>query len=609
MLLACGPKQEAKAPPKPTASAAPVVVEEPPDLSPVKRPAEIVVTGRIAQPRQFVDTVTKWSNVPLKIEDLLPREARALSSAVQWDAPVDLLVALDPFGEGKVPTPLIIGSVGLTSLDAALSAADSLQIPTRKLSPGIYRVGDFPDVSCALAVAVGKAPARLVCGRGTKDVDFLLPYATRGLPTEAPSGADAELTLQAKPLQDHYSNDVSGLRLLAGLGVRQIALDSPLFDRAVSDAVYGAVDETINFFNDLESVHLEAKLDTKRNVLAGFSEVRLKSDSSWTAGTIAACKPQALPADLPRLPPNATLGAYNPPWPAERYAAIGRIAGDLAEGFLEYEKVPAATRKRVRHFTDAWLSAMPESFSFAMNPTQKDAVGARHAATTLVRLSEPSARVTGMYSDLFGILGDAALKRLVKQKAELKIDDKLWPKLVKKPFKLAGFKAPATLFEVTADTKAWAALDERIARVLKNVLPADGTNEVKRIDVLVQPDGDHTYVLTGDDPAEMARVMAEHRKSEPGTTFPKPANENKVVVAGFMTLAYVGHSLEQGGKNPQLGKAIASAPNHGETPIPFSASTGKGSMRIDVELPAQVLGDLSAASVAAAPAFKDALEN
>lgn len=608
VLVACGPKQEAKAPEAKPTAAAPVVVEDPPDLSPVKRPAEVVLVGRVARPRLFTETLTKWSSLPLRIEDMIPNEARPLAKAVLWEAPAELVVALDAFGEGKVPPPLVIGSVGLKSLEEALSAADALQMPTRKLAPGIYRVGDFAEASCAISVSLGAAPARLVCGRGTKDVDVLLPYATRGLPSEAATGADLEFTLDAKPIQQHYGNDVTALRLLAGVAVRSVALDSPKFDRALSDAVYGAVDETINVFNDLEQLRVEARIDGGRNVLTASTEVRLKGDSSWLAGTIAASKPVALPATLPRLPPGATFACYNTTLPAERYAALSRILADLAEGYLEYEKVPDASRKRVRRFTESWFTKLPETFGFMMSPTQKDAIGPRHADTTLMRISEPSPRILGMYTDLFALLGDAGLKRFIKQKAALKIDDKLWPKVAKRPFKLAGFKAPGTLFEVTADLKAWAALDPSFEKVLKDMLPPPGSNELKRVVVIVQPEGEMTYVLTGDDPAEMSRVMAEHRKPDPGAFFAKPTRNDKVLMAGFLTLGYVARVIERSASTDKVSKALAAAPSHGESPITFSTTVGPGSARADIEVPSAVFTDASAAVVSAGPSLKDALQ-
>ena len=605
-LVACGPKPEAKAPPPKPVEAAPVAVEEAPDLSPVKRPAEIVAVGRIARPRLFAETLTKWSSLPLRVEDMMPEQARALSRAVLWEAPVEMLVALDAFGDGKVPPPLIIGSVGLKSVADALSAADAMQLPTRKVAPGIFRVGDFADTSCAVAVSLGAAPARLICGHTTKDVDTLLPYATRGLPSEPQTGADFELTLDAKPLQEHYGHDVTALRLFAGVAMREIALDSPRFDRALSDAIYGGVDETINLFNDLDQLRLEARLDAARNVLAGSAELRLKGESSWTAGTIAAMKPVAIPATLPRLPPGTTLAAYNTAFPAERYAAIGRIAGDLLEGLLEHEKLPEPTRKRARRVVDAWVSKFPEGFGFAVSPGQNDALGYQHSDTMVTRISEPAARLLGLHNDFFTLVGDPALKRWAKQK--MQIDEKIWPKVTKKSLKLPGFKTPATVFESSADLKAWAGANEKFASILKNMLPAPDAKQLSRIDVVVQPDGDFTYLLTGDDTKEMARVLVEHRKTEPGVFFAKPAHNDRVIAAGFLTLGYLARSIERSTKKHEVGKAVAAAPNHGATPIPFSTTVGAGSARVDVELPAAVFSDASAAVVSAGPAFKDVLE-
>ncbi|HEY6077722.1 MAG TPA: hypothetical protein VIW29_02915, partial [Polyangiaceae bacterium] len=589
-----------------TVDQTPQVAEEPPDLSPVTRPSEVVVVGRIAHPRQLVETLAQWSSLPFRVEDLVPSQARGLSQAVLWDAPVEALVALDAFGDGKLPPPLMVASLGVKSLAAGLSAAEAMQIPARKLAPGVYRVGDLTDGSCALAASVGSSPARLVCGRTNRDVDTLLPYATRGLPSEAQTGADFELTLDAKPIHQRYGREVSALRLLAGVAQREVALDSPRFDRALSDALYGAVDETINLFGDLDQIRLQARLDTTQKQLLGSAELRLRGDSSWLAGTIAATKPAELPTVLPRLPPDATLACYSTALPAERYTAIARILADLSEGFLEHEKLPPATRKRARHLLESWFTKLPESFGFAMSPSASDPLGYLHADTMLTRLSEPSARVLGAYGDFFALLSDPALKRWLKQKA--KVDEKLWPKVSRKPLKLPGFKQPATAFEATFDGKALASADPSIGKMLENLLPPADAKQLSRITIVVQPDGEYTYVLTGDDTREMSRVMGEHKKAESGAKLLKPARSGKIVAAGFLTLAYVGRHIERLAKDARISKAIASTPQHGATPIPFSSTTAPGSARLDLEIPAAVFSDASAAAVQAGPALKDAIE-
>jgi hypothetical protein len=88
----------------------------------------------------------------------------------------------------------------------------------------------------------------------------------------------------------------------------------------------------------------------------------------------------------------------------------------------------------------------------------------------------------------------------------------------------------------------------------------------------------------------------------------KPAHNEQIVAAGFFTLAYVARTLERSAKKPEVGRAVAAAPGHGRTPIPFSTTVGPGSARFDLEVPAAVFGDASSAALAAGPAFKDVLE-
>jgi hypothetical protein len=607
-VVACGGAPAAKAPLPPPPATAPVVVEEPPDLSPVTRPAEVVLTARLARPRLFVETLAQWSSLPVRVEDLLPEQAKGLTGAVLWETPIEMLVALDAFGEGKLPPPLMVASLGLKSVADGLRAADSLQLPTRRLAPGVYRVGDFADSSCAIAASLGRAPARLICGQAVKDVDALLPYATRGLPSEPQTGADFELSLDAKPIQERYGRDIAAARLFAGVALREISLDSPRFDRALSDAIYGGVDELINVFSDLERLRIEARLDAQRSTLVTSAELRLQGQASWVAGTIASLKPAEVPATLPRLPPAALAATYNVALPEERYIALRRIVGDLLDGYLEHEKAPDATRKRTRRLVDDAIGHFPEAFSFAMPSAAAvaDPASLYGRDPTLTRYSEPAARFRSAFDDLGAALSDPTLKRWLKQR--VKLEDKAWPKWSKKPFKLAGFKEPATAFDLSIDVEAWGKLSEGGARALEYVFPPSGAAGPRHLSFVLQPDGPFTYLGVGADTAEIARVVAEQKKAEPGALFAKPAHSEKVLMAGFLTLKLLARTLGVSLKEPELGKAMAAAPHHGETPIPFSTSVGPGSARVDLELPAAAFADATASAMRAAPAVRDAIQ-
>jgi hypothetical protein len=281
---------------------------------------------------------------------------------------------------------------------------------------------------------------------------------------------------------------------------------------------------------------------------------------------------------------------------------MSRILGELLEGVLEHEKVPTATRQRARHLLDGLFGNMPEIVGFTMSPAQAEGAHLR-GDTTINRLSEPSGRLLGVYSDVFALLADPTLRRWVKQK--LKVEDKAWPKVVKKPLKLTGFKTPATLWEITIDGKALASADPKIAKALESTVISVDPKQPTKILFAVQPDGDATYTLTGDDVREMARVMAEHRKNEPGLQLTKPARAEKVSMAGFLTLAFLARQVERTLKKPEIGKTVAATPHHGQTPLPFSVTTAARTLRFDVELPAAVLSDTSAAAAQAAGSLKD----
>ena len=184
-----------------------------------------------------------------------------------WYAPLEAAKDLDPLGDGKVQQPIAVVSLGLTSLDGALRFARAKGQPVRRLRAGVYRIGESDDWSCAAGVALGSAPARLVCGDRAHDVDGLFNYATRGLPNEPlPNVWIFQIELRLAPIKKKYEAELGSARLFAGFLLREVQLDSPRFDRALSDVTYGLVDETTAFVQDLDTVRIDANLDGAKNV-------------------------------------------------------------------------------------------------------------------------------------------------------------------------------------------------------------------------------------------------------------------------------------------------------------------------------------------------------
>src|SRR5450432_1602083 len=284
---------------KPAASPAPVVSavakEEPPDLAPVPAPPELFAIARFKNPQTAIETVSSWANFPFKVEAALPAELRGLGPVLAWDAPLELAVMLDPLGEGKVPEPLSVLSVGLTSLDGALDFARAQGQSVRRLRPGVYRVGDSEDVACTVGVAVGSAPARLVCGHRAHDVDGLFNYATRGLPNEPLPDLDFQIELRLDPVKKKYAAELGSARLLGGFLLREVQIDNPRFDRALSDVAYALIDETLALVHDLDKVTIDANIDRARNLVNVRCDVKFSGQQAWLSQALAEAVPMSAP--------------------------------------------------------------------------------------------------------------------------------------------------------------------------------------------------------------------------------------------------------------------------------------------------------------------------
>ena len=135
--------------------------------------------------------------------------------------------------------------------------------------------------SCAVGPSLGAASARLVCGERAAEVEELFAYATRGLPNENLGNRDLELELRAEPLRRRFSSEIAGTRLFAGFLLRQLELDHPRFDRALSDAAYGVADELVLEVEDTDSIELGGSLDEAKQNVSLELAWKFRSNRSW----------------------------------------------------------------------------------------------------------------------------------------------------------------------------------------------------------------------------------------------------------------------------------------------------------------------------------------
>lgn len=565
-------------------SAAPVTKEEPPDLSPVAAPPELFALARFKKPQTAIETVGAWANFPFKLKDVLPSELKGLENVVAWDAPLEAAAALDPLGEGKVPEPLAVVSVGLTSLDAAIEFVRAKGQSVRRLRAGVYRVGDSDDVSCAIGASLGSTPARLVCGHRNHDVDGLFNYATRGLPNEPLPSLDFQIELRLEPIKKKYEAELGSARLLTGFLLREVQVDNPRFDRALSDVAYSLVDETTAFVHDLDKVRLDSNLDAQKNLINLRFDLKFAGQKSWlvqaSSETLAMVEP---PPDLFwQLPADSTAASFGVGWKPGRLKPIGHTLADLLDGYLESEKVPASLRDQATKSIEALfeLNTKQVRAQGELAELPADALLAadyRVFGWQLAAVEGDPKRLLTLFDGLTATLGSRDLARLLKQR--IGVEPALLPKFSAHGVQPKGFKPGAKAYRMDIPPE----LFEKYAKNQINLPPPPLATKGKAkpvaksvpLSLIVAFDGERTWI--GASPDEKALLKRLESLKDPKSPVLRTRagldalKSTPRAAGGFLTLARFGGQLGALGSHDADGsKLITALPHHGETPILFS---------------------------------------
>jgi hypothetical protein len=607
VLLGCGSPAPAAPPPAaPVVSAAPIAQkEEAPDLAPVASPAELIALARFKKPQTAIETVAAWANFPFKVQDVLPAELKGLQSVIAWDAPLEAAVALDPLGEGKVPEPLSVVSLGLTSLDAALDFARSKGQSVRRLRAGVYRVGDSDDVSCAAGVALGSTPARLVCGHRPHDVDGLFNYATRGLPNEPLENVDFQLELRLEPIKKKYQAEIGSARLLAGFLLREVQVDSPRFDRALSDVAYSLIDEATAVVHDLDKLRIHGALDSGKNLINTRFDLKFVAQKSWLVQSSSEMSSMVAPApDLFwQMPADSTQAAYGVGWKPGRLKPIGKTLAELVDGYLESEKMPAALRnqasKSVELLFDQSTKQVTAQGELADTPSEPLlAADYRVFGWQVSALEGDPKNLLALFDGFSATLGSRDLARLLKTRA--KLDVTLLPKISSHGVQVRGYKPGAKAYRLDISRQ----LFEKYAKEQLKLEPVTNGKTVAKsvpLTLVVAFDGEHSWVgICPDEKALLKRLeslkdpQARVLRSREGLEALKGAPH---VGGGFLTLSRFATQLSALGANAaETQKLFTALPHHGDTPILFSYDVGVSGPELSstFTLPRAAVEDLGA---------------
>jgi hypothetical protein len=585
MATGCGGAKSAPpkaAPPGPSALAKEPV--EKADLSPVPAPPDLFVVGRVRRPGALAETLGRWAGLPFSLKSVLAREVPALDGVVVWDAPVELAVALP--GGGRRNSVRTIVSIGVSSLSAALSAARDRGLSPERVMPEVFALSIPGGVRCLVGPSLGSVSARLVCGERAADVEALFPYATRGLPNENFGTRELELELRVDPIRRRYASEIAGARLLAGFLLRQAELDAPRFDRALADVVYAVADDLVLGVEDADSVKLGATLDEAGQELLLELTWKLRSTRSWIGSLSEELSRRAAPppAAFARLPADATGAAFAVDSRTSKTTAVQAPLLELADAYLEHERVGKAARERVRVLlTDFWKQVGASYVQATGRPAAGEQVG-----WSVTRAEVASAEFERLFREFDAVIRDRELWKVLATRAEL--DPKVPPKSRFVLLRGKGVPAGTLALVVTAPP----AIAEQVGKKVGSRSSVDAKKKPWELVIAVCPDGPGASLVVSSwdqkDAAErIAAYFADGGRRLGDRHELAALRSTRALYGGFLTL----ESLLDAEVTPSPGSP--EPPNRGETPIAWSATATAGPpvvLSMSLNVPSEALADL-----------------
>jgi len=598
----------------PDAAPAVAVAASPTDLTPVAEPADIFFSARWKDPNATLSGLSACAGVP---ETMVEGDARSLvdkalanafrggadgrkiADIVAFDAPVDMVVALDPV-KRLPPRALFAFSIGLTSLERAkqeAAAAGGLA----EVAPGLWRLGvkDAGDLTCVVGAAAGKAPARLICGQRDKDIAALGPYLARTVPVAEPPRQDVHAELRFVPVDARYGSDIRrGLGILPNYARTQ-TIGDPRYDQALEEAAAALADEGAALVGDLDRVTLDLGVDPG-SCLSARTAIQLRGKTSWLAGTIAdgGTKSGPPPAVFWRAPVDADSASYGRAADVTRYGGIFRTLRGLLEGKLAQEQIGSEADRRAlaalvnlplgketsvvvaSGHTHGTVKQLPAGSKLTQQQLADELLNS-YLGWYLLGFDEGPEALTKLLKDVVSVYGRKGLTDPLRR--ELGRDAEMLPaaKFVTPPRELGRGGLD---LELKFDVKAKRSDKKPVSIVLHALLMADGKN---------------TWIAIGANRDDLVKHLGMVKGSAPasGTLSARsglePLKGGKAVSSGFLTLSMFTRGISSVIGNPaftsqikpsavgpveEIARALNNLPNRGATPIfvVTEASPGTG---------------------------------
>jgi|GEM_PF-617400 len=603
-------------PPPPPAQPVPQPTQAPPptstapaepDLSPAPAPKNVVAVGRWANVAGSMKAAEKVGKLPFPLDSVLQKELddKDMFALLKLDSSIDGVLILDPSSPSDDPKPLGAVSLPLRSLKDAVDLANRAGKPVT-LRPGVYRIGRARNMVCDLSASVGDAPARLICSEHERDLDLLVPWMTRTLPTEKLGTGDLHFELRAEGLRDRYKEELERFGpVLPGL-VNKKLRDEGIQQQALIDLASNMAGDLPKVANDLDVLSLDMKLDGEKSEASVSGAVRFKSNSSWVTKmmTHRNDKAGAPPAIFWQAPKDSDSASFNRGTDPKLFDGLreGLAAGvqGLLGGKIDGGDVKAISDLFAKlPLTDAQAVVVARGHIDSKDrpkPIKKEDV---KPADVLKATQEQVRHAVGW--SLVGIeaKGDqqvAWLRDLVKA-----YNSKTLQATIKKGLGKGGAEHLPTVKSVGAPKGAPAgtfAVEFSLPVSSKDLWHKNGRlhghREMPKAEakgnlsllVTVTPDGNRTWIGVSSDAAALGSHLAAVKEGAPkeGTLASHSGldalKNGTVTGGGFLSIGAIVTAVSNTSKSflsererKELDGAIAAMPNKGETPI-LMLSTG-----------------------------------
>jgi hypothetical protein len=586
-VAACGggaPKP-AEAPVATSAPSASEPVEPAPDLSPVGAPPGLFAVGRWQKPLVHVDTIGNWLGIPGHVLNFVPDRYQGLVAAIDADAPIEFAAVLTRAKGAPVDW---VASIGLKSLAQAVEEARAQGADVAPKAPGIVSVKlGRMGPSCAAALSLGKAPARLVCSSSDRMLDAQLPFATRGLPTMAFGSRDLELEFRLAPLREGYQKELAGASAFATFLARQLEIDAPRVDRATSDAVKGLAEELLTLAEDIDVIALGGGVDATKGELVLDFDFKFRDQKSVVAGLLQDASRQGPPPEsFFALPASAESGGYSHGFDKTRFTGVRTRIAEVVDALLEHEKVGRPARDRARRVLDTYFDSTGAR-SLATGPASADGI----AAWNLQIIDGPPKPFVDMIADLNGLVGDRQVRAALAKRSG--IPDKALPKASMVPLRGPGVPAGTRALVLKFPKAFYDGLQKLFASKGLGSKKDRGV-EPPEIAIAAAPRGTGTVVVAAASAAEASKALGDFLSGKSPTLRERAEliRFERTNAAGgyFVTLAGMVAAIAQNTGNSAMKASGPSA----SAPLFVTYEISKGVTRFRMVAPKALFGGLQA---------------